>query len=56
MPLAGGITFSDAIGVVRYQLSLGGIERTRTPRKNLDRTKIPPGLFKRMAAALCYAA
>jgi hypothetical protein len=47
-------TFSDAIGLVRYQLWLGGINPMSA--ENLDRAKIPPGLFKRMASALCYAA
>ena len=47
-------TFSDAIGLLRYQLWLDGINPQSA--EILDSEKIPPGLFKRMAEALCYAA
>ncbi len=47
-------TFSDAIGLVRYQLWIAGINPQSA--ENLEREKIPPGVFKRMAETLCYAA
>lgn len=49
-----GLTFSDAIGVVRHRLWVSDIYR-HSPQ-NLKPPEIPPDRVKRMAEALCFAA
>lgn len=48
------LTFSDAIGAVRFSLWVGDISSHSPPDR--QRNKIPPDRFVRMAQALCFAA
>ncbi|MFU8822902.1 hypothetical protein, partial [Yoonia sp.] len=48
------LTFSDAIGAVRFSLWVGDIS-SHSPQHR-ERDKIPPDRITRMAQALCFAA
>ena len=48
------LTFSDAIGAVRFSLWVGDISSHSPPLR--ERDKIPPDRLVRMAQALCFAA
>jgi hypothetical protein len=48
------LTFSDAIGTVRFSLWVGDISSHSTQHR--ERDKIPPDRIIRMAQALCFAA
>jgi len=47
------LTFSDAIGSVRFALWVGDIYRHSSIRR--EKPEIPPDRLKRMAEALCFA-
>jgi hypothetical protein len=48
------LTFTDAIGAVRFAIWVGDIYRHSPPHREIP--EIPPQRLKRMADALCFAA